>query len=384
MIRVVLCTVALLIFGDPLRATALELSYSVPTSAPDGRAVCAVRGSLKKGTPTQIDVSLSPTAGEASLDFTITPKGAEGSSSIQGALGAGTQAGCDIFPDAPTTFSQAWDGAAGTISGVFDLHAHPGSDCESPSVAKGTVSLSVGTLDVKFKRLKCDTSGSHANLGTKVSGDTTGTKGGIMSQQMRVMNHGPADAANARLMVRPSKNLFLMEASLTKGVCHLDSQKNSATCQLGSLPSLGTSDVTLFMIPLKAGPAQVTYTVGADNKGGALPAKNAIRGNVAQGNNAILSVTVKCKGAAGSVAINPNGTGGVTTCTCPDPNDTTRETVICVETYAQKTTVNLTPTATTGQFNKWSGACAGNPAACGLTLDPADQPPDKATTAKFK
>jgi len=50
----------------------------------------------------------------------------------------------------------------------------------------------------------------------------------------------------------------------------------------------------------------------------------------------------------------------------------------------QKTTVTLTPNATKGQFSKWTDACAGDPAACMVTLDPAAANPDKGTTAKFK
>ncbi len=97
--------------------------------------------------------------------------------------------------------------------------------------------------------------------------------------------------------------------------------------------------------------------------------------DVEQENGAILTVEMKCKGAAGTVTINPNGNGGVTTCTCPDPQDATRDTVTCIEIYARKTTVMSTPAAMTGQLDKWKGVCAGNPAACSLTLDPARRIP---------
>lgn len=380
----VVWTAVVLAMALPGAAPAVDLTYHVPTSAPDGRAVCAVKGSLKKGAPTQLDVHVSPTSGEALLDFDIVPKGHASGAGTGGEVGAGTQAGCDIFPDTPSTFTGSWSGDAANFLGILDLHAHPGADCASPGTAEGTLTLSAGSTAAKLRPLTCDASASHANLGLRVLGDMSGTKGGIMSQEVQVMNHGPADATNAMFTARFSRNLFVSDVSTTKGLCRLDSQKNTASCTIGSVPSLGWASVTMFMIPLKQGTATTSYGVGAENKGSVLPSRTVVKSDVAQGNSAILNVTVKCKGAAGTVTINPNGNGGVTTCTCPDPNDATRTTVGCVETYAQMTTVALTPAATTGKFNRWTGACAGNAGACTVTIDPAAQNPDKSATAVFK
>jgi hypothetical protein len=368
----------------PGATPAVDLTYSVPTSTPEGRAVCKVKGKIKKGLPSQIGLQLTPTAGEALLSFGIAPTKGSLAGTIVDEIGAGTQAGCDIFPDSPTELTPPWSGADSKIQGILDLHAHPGSDCGSPSVAEGTLTISAGAAKVTLSRLKCDASANRANLGVRRRGDTTGTKGQIFSQQLDVMNHGPGAATNSRFTAKFSKNLFVSDVSVTKGMCHLDSAKNTATCTLGAMPMLAVDSVTVFGIPLKQGPMKTTVEIGADNNGDIEAPRTVIASDVAQGNNAILNVTIKCKGAAGTVTINPNGTGGITTCTCPDPNDTTRDTVGCVETYAQKTDVTLTPAATTGTFNKWTGACAGNPAACTVTLDPAAQNPDKSTTAKFK
>ena len=381
MARVAAVVLALALPGT---APAIDLVYHVPTSAPDGRAVCMVKGSLKEGAPTPLDVALNPTSGEAHLSFVIGSKKGSLSGAIVGDVGAGTQAGCDIFPDSPTQATPPWSGASSKVQGVLDLHAHPGADCGASGTAEGTLTVSAGAATVKLSKLKCDASASHANLGVQVQGDTTGTKGQIMSQQVNVMNHGPADATNARFSAKFSRRRFVVtDLTVTKGTCHLDSVKNTADCALGTMPSLAWNAVTVFGIPLKDGAMTTTYAVGADNNGAVVPPNTVIASDVAQGNNAILNVTVKCKGAAGTVTINPNGTGGITTCTCPDPNDTTRETVGCIETYAQKTDVTLTPSATTGTFNKWTGACMGQQP-CTLTLDPAAQNPDKNTTAKFK
>lgn len=81
--------------------------------------------------------------------------------------------------------------------------------------------------------------------------------------------------------------------------------------------------------------------------------------------------------------IQPNGNGGATTCTRPDPQ-TQSDTVTCSEIYGQATTVTLTAAATTGTFDKWGADCSGNQATCNLTLDPAAQNPDKSVKAKFK
>jgi len=91
------------------------------------------------------------------------------------------------------------------------------------------------------------------------------------------------------------------------------------------------------------------------------------------------------KSAAGDVTISPDASGGTTTCTCPDPQNPSRDNFRCaVENYVVPTQMTLTATPTVGQFNKWDKACKGQPDICVLTLDPVAAKPDKKTKAIFK
>jgi hypothetical protein len=268
---------------------------------------------------------------------------------------------------------------------TLDIHAHPGSDCSSASTGRGTVSVSTGTVGgAKLGRLKCDADESHANLRLRADAAPTAKTGEHLIESVRVENHGPGEAGNPTLAVILPKSFFLVDFSTSQGTCHFVFRKHVLLCDLGFMPPLGIANVLFDVIPLAEVKLASKFGVIGENDGKLLPTKEKVTTEVAKGTSAILSLTMKCKGAAGTVTINPNANGGITTCTCPDPTDATRDVVQCVEIYNQKTTVTLTPAATTGQFSKWTGDCAGNPAACMVTLDPAAQNPDRSATAKFK
>jgi hypothetical protein len=267
------------------------------------------------------------------------------------------------------------------------MHAHPGSDCASASVATGTIALNVTPpATLKAPKLRCDNVQEHANLRLAAGAMPTAVRGEPASASLLIQNHGPADATGVGLELELPKSFFATNVTASQGTCVSDFQKHRIACELGNLGffSNPTAQVDFEVIPLKQGVVKTTEIVSGTNDGKVFDRKDTIATDVAKGNSSILNVTIKCKGAAGTVTINPNGNGGVSTCTCPDPNDATKEEVTCIEVYAQMTTVTLTPNATKGQFDKWKGACAGNPAACDVTVDPSAQHPDASATAKFK
>jgi len=268
---------------------------------------------------------------------------------------------------------------------TLDIHAHPGSDCASASTGEGTVTIATGlSRGGRLARPKCDADPSHANLQLRAQAAPTALTGEVLKESVRIENHGPGDASDPTFSAKIPKDFAFADVSTSQGTCLFAYKENTVFCHLGRLPPQLIARITLDFILLKKGTRTISYDVIAENDGKLLPTKGKVKTDVAQGSSSILSLILKCKGAAGTVTINPDANGGVTTCTCPDPNDATRDVVQCIEIYSKKTTVTLTPAATTGQFNKWTGACAGNPAACMVTLDPAAQNPDQSATAKFK
>ncbi|MBI3767708.1 MAG: hypothetical protein HY271_04335 [Deltaproteobacteria bacterium] len=372
--------------AHPPRASAVDFQYSLPTSTPEGLAVCSFRSKVKRVVPgTALQLTLSPSMGEAVVEIGFL----DGSS---GFAGAGVQPGCDIFPDSPSTFGLPVPvpptGSAAPFTGLLEMHAHPGTDCASGGQGEGMVTVVLtgasGPKLAPLKHVRCDQDGTHGNLRLMPFTPPTGTRGETLFDSVRMENRGPGDATGVVFAVKIPKTLFPMTFTADHGTCHFDFKRRELLCDLDTIPPFGVVNVELDVIPLKQGKASFINTVAADNDGMVFDKKEKITSDIAKGSSAILTVEVKCKGAAGTVTIDPNANGGKTTCTCPDPNDATRDSVTCIEIYDQKTTVTLTPAATTGQFDKWKGACAGNPAACSVTLDPAAQHPDVSTTAKFK
>jgi hypothetical protein len=249
---------------------------------------------------------------------------------------------------------------------------------------------SSGARDLSFtsKSRKCDGDQANVNLQTLIDLPAQGTVGEPFIVNFNVENFGPGDATGVRLSIPIPKNTFLDSVVPTQGDCESDGKK--VNCNIGSLPDDGTAGVQLDLIPLKTGTLTITSTVIANNTAGPLfPTVTKDTAPIAAGNNAILNVTMGCTkaGTAGTVTISPDSNGGTTTCTCPDPNSNPplQDFLCAIESYAAKTDVTLTATATAGQFDKWTKDCKGKPAAsCTLTLDPGAQNPDKTTGASFK
>ncbi|MBI3245702.1 MAG: hypothetical protein HYZ50_04240 [Deltaproteobacteria bacterium] len=363
----------------PWTARATDLAYSTPTSAPEGHAVCSFAGSVvNPQSGNTLEVTLAPSLGEGSLTVAL-------SNGSTGLAEAGTQAGCDIFPNSPSMFSLPLPTGAGTVdfSGVLDIHAHPGSDCGAAGLGTGTISAVVGGAPgnaPRLKNLKCDGDPSRANLELDVDAPGEGATGEVFPIAVQIRNHGPGAASGVMLKARLPRTAFLDAMKPTQGTCTSD----GSSCDLGSIPLYGAAMVYFDLIPLKKGNLITQFGVLAENGGDVFDDKVKDKTPIMKGNSAILNVSVKCKGAAGTVTINPNGGGGMTTCTCPDPQDATRTTVQCIEIYNAMTTVTLTEAPTSGQFDRWTGDCTGTQATCTLTLDPAAAHPDKSAKAKFK
>lgn len=361
-------------------AQATDVTYDTPTSAPHGQAVCVFDGVVAHPQPgNMLDVSLSPSMGEASLTLALA-------NGLVGFANAGTQAGCDIFSNTPTMFSLSLpgDGKPAKFLGILDIHAHPGVDCGAAGQGVGTVSavVSGGLADPPvLKNLECDSDPNRANLGLVVDAPGEGATGEAFPIAVEIRNHGPGDAQGARLNAKLPRNAFLMGTKTTQGTCLSD----GSSCDLGTIPSHQSAFVYFSLIPLKKGKLNTRFGVIAENNGELIDDKAKTSTPIMQGSSAILNVTVKCKGAGGTVTINPAGNGGMTTCTCPDNSQNPpRTTVQCVEIYSALTTVTLTEAPTAGQFGGWTGDCGGNQATCQVTLDPAATNPDKNVKAKFK
>lgn len=362
----------------PWTARATDLAYSTPTSAPDGHAVCGFEGSVSNPqSGNTLDVTLAPSMGEGYLTVAL-------SNGSTGFAAAGTQAGCDIFPNSPSMLSLLLPlgGRTADFAGSLDIHAHPGSNCTAAGLGVGTISAVVGGTPgnaPRLKSLKCDADLSRANLQLSIDAPGEGATGEVFPIALRIRNHGLGAAAGVMLKARLPHTAFLHAVKPTQGTC-----TNDGSCDLGSIPLDGTAMVYFDLIPLKKGNLTTQFGVLAENGGDVFDDKVKNKTPIMKGSSAILNVTVKCKGAAGTVTINPNGSGGTTTCTCPDPQDATRTTVHCVEIYDVLTTVTLTEVPTSGQFDRWTGDCTGTQATCMLTLDPAAAHPDKNAKAKFK
>ncbi len=315
--------------------------------------------------------------GEGFLTVTL----ANGSSN---SAAAGTQAGCDIFPDSPSLLSLPLPTGIGTVDffGVLDIHAHLGSDCGAAGLGTGTMSAVVNGAPgnaPRLKNLKCSGDPTEANLQLSVDAPGEGATGELFPIAVQVRNHGVGAAAGVRLKARLPRTAFLQAIKSTQGTC-----SNDGDCDLGDIPADEDAMVYFDVIPLKKGNLLTQFQVLAENGGDVFDDKVKNKTPIMKGGSAILNVTVKCKGAGGTVTINPNGSGGMTTCTCPDPLDATRTTVQCIEIYDAMTTVTLTEAPTLGQFSGWTGDCTGNQATCQATLDPAAANPDKSVKAKFK
>jgi len=377
-------------------AGAVVVEYATPTAAPEGNAVCSVSAKVSNtGPDTDLRLTLTATSGEASAVIGLRHR------SDAVLVSTGFQPGCDIFADTPATAALPLpEGKKVKIVGTMLLHAHPGANCLAAGEAAGNLEATLlGPGELKKVKIRCESSSEEANLRLDLLDQPMPTRANVITRRLEVINFGAAHpATGVQLKRKKTKDAYVVRfacpgtllrkraAAGARGPAGAGSfvvLDGDLTCDIGELDLYETAAAEIDVVPRKTGVAKTTYQLTTDERGPLFGKVTKDATPVAAGSSAILSVDVRCKGAAGTVTINPNASGGTTTCTCPDPN-TGSDKVTCIEIYGAKTDVTLTANASSGSFDKWSGDCAGTQADCKVTLDPSAQNPDKSAKAKFK
>lgn len=389
MIVMAVLAAGVLLPGPLWAASFVERPYEVFTSTPHGSAVCSFSGRFTEpgdDFTARLEVTVTPAPGqEARLELTLNEEFRGGRYPRTRSTAAGVEESCDIYdPDSASgtvefpLFGIDW---ARNFTGSIVLHAHP-NNCGIGDLGEGTLSAAtvatfVSRGAVSLRLGNCDGNPENANLQPSVSPPPGGGRTGeVHSTDVRVWNPGPGAAKNAWASVKLPRNAFFDGVALTQGHCLRDVRKRAVDCALGDIPEDGEVIVSVDLKPLKPGKHRTKVTVGADNNGEVFSDKATVTTPVEQSSNAILSVEIDCrKGAGGTIAINPNGGGGTTTCTCPDntQNPPLDDFLCAAETYGAATSVTLTAAPTgTHQFDKWakSSDCSGQPATCVLNIDP--------------
>jgi hypothetical protein len=229
----------------------------------------------------------------------------------------------------------------------------------------------------------CDGNEANANLRSQVDSPPEGTRGQVFTKVFNIFNHGPGDAQNVIFSFNIPKNTFLESVTPSQGTCNFVGKK--LNCILGNLLVDVVAGVDLNLIPLKTGTDTTTYNVNADNMGKVFAKKTTVKTPIVAGSGAILDLSAACKGASGDVTISPDASGGTATCTCPDPQNPSRDNYRCaVQNYLVPTQVTVTATATNGQFKKWDKDCSKEKSnSCVVHMDGVSSKPFRATRAFF-